>query len=337
MNMQMVREVAREKLKGYCRVCRECNGRACAGEMPGMGGVGTGSAFENNYDALAALRINLRTLHSAKEPNTQTSMFGHVLSAPILAAPMTGISMNAGGIMSEQEWSEAVVQGSLKAGMLAMVGDGPNPQMFASGLEAIKKAGGQGIPFIKPRNNEEVFRYIAMAEEAGAQAIGMDVDAAGIIPMTLAGQPVGPKTKDDLKKIISRTSLPFIVKGVMTSDEAEIAAEAGAAAVVVSNHGGRVLDYTPGTAEVLQEIAASVKDRVTILVDGGVRTGIDVLKMMALGADGVLVGRPLLMAAAGAGEEGISLVLETMAKELKQAMILTGCAKLEDINLDIIF
>lgn len=132
-----------------------------------------------------------------------------------------------------------------------------------------------------------MFKYIAMAEEVGALAIGMDVDAAGIIPMTLAGQPVRPKSEAELKEIISRTSVPFIVKGIMTADEAEIAAEAGAAAIVVSNHA-------------------------------------------------VLVGRPLLVAAAGAGEEGISLALETMFKELEQAMILTGCAKREDINLDVI-
>jgi 4-hydroxymandelate oxidase len=127
-----------------------------------------------------------------------------------------------------------------------------------------------------------------------------------------------------------------ILKGIMTADEAEIAAEAGAAAIVVSNHGGRVLDYTPGTAEVLPEIAARVKDRVTVLVDGGVRSGVDVLKMLALGAHAVLVGRPLLVAGAGAGQEGITLALETMGKELRQTMILTGCAKLEDINTDVI-
>lgn len=336
MDMKTVRQAAREKLKGHCRVCRECNGRTCAGEMPGMGGVGTGASFKNNVDALASIRLNMRTLHAAKEGDTKASLFGHVLAAPILSAPITGVSLNLGGALAEQEWSEAVVQGSLKFGTLAMIGDGPNPNMFGSGLEAVRKAGGRGIPIIKPREQEEVFKYIAMAEEVGALAIGMDVDAAGIIPMTLAGQPVGPKTKAELKEIISRTSIPFIVKGIMTADEAEIAAEAGAAAIVVSNHGGRVMDCTPGTAEVLPQIAARVKDRVIVLVDGGVRCGIDVLKMLALGAHAVLVGRPLLVAAAGAGEEGISLALETMSKELEQAMILTGCAKLEDINLDVI-
>lgn len=336
MDLKTIRQAAKEKFNGVCRVCPVCNGRTCAGEMPGMGGVGTGSSFKNNVDALQGFRVNLRTLHSAREADTKFNLFGKVLAGPILAAPLAGVTMNAGGALSEQEWTDAVVQGSLGAGTFAMTGDGPNPIMFNSGLEAIRKANGRGISIFKPREQEEIFKYIAMVEEAGALAMGIDVDAAGILPMALAGQPVGPKTKSELKEIISRTTLPFIIKGIMTADEAEIAAEAGAAAIVVSNHGGRVLDCTPGTAEVLPEIAARVKGNVTVLVDGGIRSGIDVLKMLALGAHAVLVGRPLLIAGVGAGQEGVAIALETMMKELKQAMIYTGCAKPEDITLDVI-
>lgn len=303
-----------------------------------MGGIGTGAAFKHNLEALAALRVNLRTLHAAKIESIDTclTLFNRELSAPLLAAPITGMAFNVGGVLSEQEWAEAVVQGALASGMLALTGDGPNPVMYRSGLDVIRHNGGLGIPVVKPRKQEEVYKYLAMAEEAGAVAIGMDVDAAGIIPMALAGQPVGPKTKSELKEIIAHTSLPFIVKGIMTADEAEIAAEAGAVAIVVSNHGGRVLDHTPGTAEVLAGISARVHDQLVVLVDGGVRHGLDVMKMLALGADAVLIGRPLVIGAAGAGPEGVSLVLDTMAKELKEAMLMTGCTTLSDITLDVI-
>jgi 4-hydroxymandelate oxidase len=98
---------------------------------------------------------------------------------------------------------------------------------------------------------------------------------------------------------------------------------------VVSNHGGRVLDATPGTAEVLPEIAAAVGPGLLVLADGGVRSGGDVLKMLALGADAVLVGRPVAIGAFGGGAEGVRLVLDQLRAELEVAMILTGCGVVE--------
>lgn len=336
MNMKSVRQSAKEKLKGYCRVCPVCDGKACAGEVPGMGGVGTGASFRSNIEALKAFRLNMRTLHGAKNPDTTLELFGHKLAAPILGAPITGNTYNMGGGLSEEEWSQAAVQGCLEAGTIACTGDGADPAMYDSGLAELRKVQGKGIPFIKPREQEDVIKYLRRAEEAGALAAGMDVDGAGLLTMALKGQPVGPKTPEEMKEIIAATSLPFIVKGIMTVEEAVIAAEAGAAGIVVSNHGGRVLDHTPGTAEILAEIAAAVQGKLKVFVDGGVRTGTDVLKLLALGADAVLIGRPLVIAAYGAGAAGIALAIQTMASELKQAMTLTGCASLEDINMDVL-
>ncbi|TGE33900.1 alpha-hydroxy-acid oxidizing protein [Desulfosporosinus sp. Sb-LF] len=331
MNIKTVRETAREKLKGYCRVCPECNGKACAGEVPGMGGMGTGASFKNNVEALAAFRLNLRTLHSVKKPDTKCKLFGQELSTPILAAPITGNNFNMGGALNEEEWAEAIIQGCLTEGSLGCTGDAPDPAMYNTGAGVVAKAQGRGIPFIKPRELDEVPKYLRRAEEAGAVAVGMDIDAAGLV--TIA---VGPKTKEEMKTIISSTSLPFIIKGIMTVDEAIIAIEAGAAGIVVSNHGGRVLDHTPGTAEVVSEIVAIVDGRIPVIVDGGVRSGTDVLKMLALGADAVLIGRPLVIAAYGGGAEGVALAIRRMTKELKQAMLLTGCATLDDINLNVL-
>lgn len=332
MNIKTVRQTAREKLKGYCRVCPECNGKACAGEVPGMGGAGTGASFKNNVKALAAFRINMRTLHGAKHPDTTLKLFGQDLNTPILGAPIMGNNFNMGGALNEQEWAEAMIQGCLTSGTLGCTGDVPDLAMYNTALDVIAKAQGQGIPFIKPREHDVVISCLRRAEEAGALAVGMDVDTAGLVTMK-----VGPKSKEEMKAIISSTSLPFIIKGIMTVSEAEMAIEVGAAAIVVSNHGGRVLDHTPGTVEILPEIASAVNRRIPVIVDGGVRSGVDVLKMLALGADVVMIGRPLIIGGYGGGAEGVALVLRRMTNELKQAMILTGCATLDDINIDVLF
>lgn len=337
MNLKEVRQAAREKMKGYCRVCKTCNGIACAGEVPGMGGIGTGFAFTANILALADVRLNLRTIHDAKDPDISTNILGIDLSMPILSAPITGSEYNMGGAIPEAEYIRMAISGSKSAGTVGMCGDGGNPVFYTSGIEAIKEAGGCGIPIIKPRENLKVIEMAKQAEEIKAPAVGMDIDGAGLVTMTLMGQPVGPKNLGELKEIISSVAQPFIIKGIMTTDEAKLALEAGAAAIVVSNHGGRILDSTPGVARVLPAIAREMKGKITILADGGVRSGIDVLKYLALGADAVLVGRPVIIGAFGGGAEGVQLVLETMANELKQAMILTGCKDIKSINSSIIF
>jgi len=337
MNIAEIREIARERFKGTCRVCRVCDGRACAGEMPGMGGIGTGSSFIANVEALASVKLNLRTLHNATGPDICFELFGYRLSMPILAAPVAGMHLNMGDAMPEADFVMAMIGGSNAAGSLGMTGDGPGPVIYNTGIEVIRANGGRGIPIIKPRSAEEILARIRQAEEVGAWAVGVDVDAAGIIGMVRAGEPVGPKTGKAWREIIAATGLPFILKGIMTVEDAKAAVEAGAAAIVVSNHGGRVLDHTPGTAEMLPQIAEAVRGDVFILADGGVRSGVDVLKMLALGAHAVLVGRPLAIAAVGGGAEGVVMVLNQYADQLRSAMILTGCASLDEIDESILF
>ncbi len=337
LNLQEMKQSARDKLKGYCRVCKVCNGVVCAGEVPGMGGVGTGSSFTANIEALTKVKLNLRTSHNAKDPDIATNIFGKDISMPILSAPITGTKYNMGGAVPEAEFISMVILGSKDAGTIGMSGDGGKPIFYDSGLDAIKKENGHGIPIIKPRANSKVIEMANRAKEVGAPAVGMDIDGAGLVTMAMMGQPVGPKNRQELKQIISSVDLPFILKGIMTVDEAILAWEVGAAAIVVSNHGGRILDGTPGGVEVLPAIAQEMKGKITILADGGVRTGVDVLKYLALGADAVLVGRPIIVGAFGGGAQGVQLVLETMAKELKQAMILTGCKNIAGINSSVIF
>jgi len=332
MDLKTLRAKAREELKGFCRVCPVCDGRACAGEVPGMGGSGTGAAFTANLDALRAVRLHMRTLHAVKTADTTTELFGRTLSMPILAAPMTGVVYNMGGKRSEAEFIRLIMEGATAAGTVGMSGDGADPAMFDSGLAAIGAQGGRGIPVIKPREQAVVRERLAQAEASGVLAVGMDVDGAGLVTMALKGQPVSPKTLDELTELVRATRLPFIVKGIMTPDEAELAIAAGAAAIVVSNHGGRILDHTPGAAEVLPTIARTVGGRTVILVDGGVRSGADVLKYLALGADAVLVGRPLVVGAFGGGADGVAFLFRKLQSELAAAMLLTGTASVRDVS-----
>lgn len=338
MNMREIREAARGPMKDFCKLCPVCDGRACAGQVPGMGGAITGSSFQANYEALRDTRILMRVIHGASDPSTEFTLFGKTYRTPILAAPMTGAEYNCGQGLTEADFVMAIVQGAEAAGSLGWIGDAANLALFEAGLAAARASQKGVVAIIKPRDelSEIVLRFRA-AEEAGAVALGVDLDGAGLVTMRLQGQPVGPKTLAQLKTIRAQTQLPFIVKGIMTVDEAKMCCEAGADCIVVSNHGGRVLDGCPGGADVLPEIAYALDGQIPILADGCVRSGVDALKLMALGANGVLVGRPLCWGAYGGGSQGVATVLQTYTQQLYQAMIMTGCPDLASIDGKILY
>ncbi len=337
MSYKEVLKEAKENLNKSCRVCPICNGVACAGEVPGMGGKGTGDAFKINIEALAEYKLNMRTIHDAKDPDTSIELFGKKMDMPIFAAPISGTTINMGGKFSEQEYISWVISGCISGGIFPMVGDTAVDSFLTTNLSELEKQGGNGIAVIKPWANANVIEKIKLAEKAGAFAIGMDLDACGLITLALAGKPVMPKTVEEIKEIVASTKLPFILKGIMTPDDAKLAVEAGVAAIVVSNHGGRVLDQTPGVAHVLGEIADEVKGKVIILADGGVRSGVDILKMLALGADAVLIGRPFVTASFGGKAEGVKSYIDLIKSELKSAMVLTGCKSIESVNNRILY
>lgn len=337
MDIKEIHRIAREKFKGACRVCPQCNGKACAGEMPGMGGVGTGSSFMANYDSLSRIKLNLQTIHDASDPVIHYDFFGRHLKMPILVAPLAGMVINMGNAMDEREYLDGMVGGGQEAGSLAFTCDGPNPLFFDLGLEILKKYRGWGVPTLKPRPEEAFLALARRAEDCGAVALATDIDAAGIVHMRRAGQPAGPWPVKTWEKTISQTKLPVLLKGVMTVKDAGLAVQAGAAGIIVSNHGGRVFDHTPGTAEVLPAIASAVKGKIKVLIDGGIRSGVDALKMIALGAEAVLVGRPMAVAAVGGGREGVSLLLNQYADQMRTAMLYTGCRSLADITPSILY
>jgi 4-hydroxymandelate oxidase len=346
MRLEEVRIKAREKLKGHCGVYKDCDGlpiRLCQGHSYGspigIGGAGTGSSFANNVKALASVRFNMSVIGDHFTPETSTTLFGHKVSMPIYGAPVTGVGSFGGtAVISEEEFCRATVMGCKKAGTIGWRGDVHTyslEKLF--GIEAIKQADGWCIKISKPRDQDSIKKILKRAEESGVLAVGVDVDGCGSYNMDLSRISIYRKSADEIKELISSTNLPFIVKGLMSPYEAEAAVKSGASAIVVSNHGGRVLDHTPGTAEVLTEIVEAVRGDVTILADGGVRTGYDALKMLAMGAEGVLVGRDIIRAAVGGGEEGVRIHMEYMKDTLAKAMLMTGCRDVKSISSDIIY
>ena len=334
--MKEIHARARELMKGYCRVCPVCDGRVCAGEVPGMGGLGTGSTFQDNIQALSEIKLNMRCLHGVEEPALSVSIPGFELSMPVLAAPIGGVSFNMGGKMEELDYIGSKLTACVEAGTVGCTGDGVPDFIHESGFAAIKALEGKGIPFIKPWGEDELFGKLEKALATGATVVGMDVDAAGLVTLRKMGRPVSPKPAAALAEVIRRTSARFLVKGIMTSDEAKMCVDAGAAGVIVSNHGGRVLDGAPGTARILRDVSGAVRGQITVLVDGGVRSGIDVLRMLALGADAVLIGRPFSTAVLGGGREGAAQYLEKIRQELIACMVLTGTESVRKVDPSII-
>ncbi len=334
MTYQEVLANAKKNMAPNCRVCKECSGLACRGEIPGTGGKGTGSGFIVNCEYLAGVHINMDTIYEDQGQDSSVSLFGRQFSAPVFAAPISGLENNYNGYLSEKTYAEALVAGCCDTGCAAFTGDGAPDNYLTDPLEAISRAGGVGIPTIKPWAKETVFSKMDSAVKAGAIALAMDIDAAGLPLLAAAGKPVRAKSVEELAEIRAYAPVPFVLKGIMTARSAEKAVKAGVYGIVVSNHGGRVIDGTPATTEILPEIKAAVGSQVKIFVDGGIRTGYDVFKAIALGADAVLIGRPYVIAACGGGAQGVSLYTQKVIAELKDAMKMTGCSSLQSITAD---
>lgn len=341
---EQVRDMARKKLKGICAAYPACDGnydRVCQkeayGKPIGLGGVGAGHSFRNNVQSLTDVQLNMSVVGDHFEPDTATSFLGIDLKFPVLASSTAGAEKYNDSI-DETAFCNAVVRGSKEAGTIGLRGDTWFYSLENSpSLNSMKDNDGYGIPIFKPRSQDVLKQLIEKAESYGCKAVGVDLDGCGSTIMARHGQPVFKKSVKDIKELVEFTSLPFITKGIMMPEEAEKCAEAGAKVIGVSNHGGRVLDSTPGVATMLPRIKKRVGDSVTITADGGVRTGYDVLKMLALGADAVLLGRDIIRAAVGAGTLGVKLHLEHIQKTLQKAMFITGTKNIKMADSRIIF
>ncbi|MDY4224607.1 MAG: alpha-hydroxy-acid oxidizing protein [Candidatus Limivicinus sp.] len=334
MNYNEILAAAKDQVGPYCKACPVCNGRACANAMPGPGCKYPGNAAARNFDKWQEIFVNMDTLCPNTEVDVSFELFGHRFAAPIFAAPLGSIDLHYGPKYKDHAYNSILVKAAAEYGVMALTGDGVDPTIMLSSVEDMKKVGGIGCPVIKPWNKEAVFEKLDVLNANGIFAAGMDVDGAGLPFLKAMNPNAGSKSVDEMREIISYARMPFIVKGIMTVRGAEKAVEAGAAAIVVSNHGGRVQGGVPSTAEVLPEIAAAVKGKTTVLVDGGIRSGVDVFRAIALGADAVLVGRPILPMIYGGGEEGFRVYMDKLIGELKSTMTMCGAPTLRDITRD---
>lgn len=323
---------------GPCRACPVCNGRACGGTIPGPGAKGSGTVAVRNFDAWRNVRLNMDTIHENFEPDTSLTLFGRSFKYPFFAGPVGAMPLHYGDKYNDLDYNNILVPACAAAGIAAFTGDGTNHKVMEGAAAAITACGGAGIPTVKPWDNATVARKIALARSSGCFAMAMDIDAAGLPFLKNLTPPAGSKTVDELKEIVKlMNGKPFILKGIMTVNGAKKALEAGASGIVVSNHGGRVLDQCPATAEVLPAIVDAVGGKMTILVDGGIRTGMDVFKALALGADAVLIGRPFVNMVYGGGAEGVQVYVDKLKAELADTMAMCGAHKLSDIKRSMIF
>lgn len=336
MNYKEMLENAKTCMGPYCKACDVCNGRVCKNQLPGPGSKGVGDTAIRNFEKWQDIRVNMDTLCENKPVDTSLAMFGKTFKYPIFAGPVGAVKLHYGEKYNDMEYNDILVSACADAGIAAFTGDGTDGNVMVAATKAIANCGGDGVPTVKPWDVETLKEKFAMVREAKPFAVAMDIDAAGLPFLQNLTPPAGSKTVEEMRMIIDEAGVPFIVKGIMTPQGALKAKEAGAAAIVVSNHGGRVLDQCPATAEVLPEIVKVVDGSMKIFVDGGIRSGTDVFKALAMGADAVILARPYVTAVYGGGAEGVKLYTDKIGAELADTMRMCGVHTLSDITPEMI-
>ncbi|MBI4320931.1 MAG: alpha-hydroxy-acid oxidizing protein [Chloroflexi bacterium] len=297
------------------------------------GGFGTGWVFRRNREAFQELAFETRLLCEVAPPVTETTVLGQRVATPILVAPMSRTINKARG----EETFALLARGARAAGTIASAG---YPAMERE-LVSMVKEGAPLFWIIKPLKDRDAFvARMRVAEQVGCFAIGVDVDAiAGLNPQgddPHSGDNWSPMSPGEIRTLRAETTLPFIIKGIMSARDAETAVEVGADAIIVSNHGGHVMDYSLPTIKALPRITAAVGGNLEVWFDSGVRRGTDVLKALALGADAVLVGRVALWGLGLGGAEGVAHVLNLLNDELRRNMLLTGVSSIDEISSEIV-
>jgi isopentenyl diphosphate isomerase/L-lactate dehydrogenase-like FMN-dependent dehydrogenase len=318
------------------------------------GGSGDEHTLRGNSAAFARWELRPRVLVDVGSVTTTTTVLGTEVALPVLVAP------TAFQRLCCPDGELATARGAAAAGTVMTL------STLSSATPAELAAAAPGAPrwfqLYWSRDRGFTGELVAAAADAGFSALMLTVDlpVAGRrerdlrarfalpddlplpnIPQTLRREDFHQAlhavvddtlTWRDLEWLHSVSSLPLVVKGILTTEDALLAAEHGAAAVVVSNHGGRQLDGVPAALDVLPEVAEAVGERVEVLVDGGVRRGTDVLKALALGARATLAGRAVLWGLAADGERGVARVLELLRNELENGLKLLGCASPADVT-----
>lgn len=269
--------------------------------------------------------VEMRHIDAVK-PNTEMTLYGKVFRTPVMMAALSHIK----GKDSQGDGMTVMAQGAQRSGSVNWCGM-DTFQQFAD-IMAIQVP---TIRIIKPYENEElVVKRIRQAEELGALAVGMDLDhafnGAGDHDNVL-GFPMRPRTRKEIESYCKSTNLPFIIKGVLSAADAKKCLEAGVRGIVVSHHHGILPSMVPPLM-VLPEITKVIGGRIPIFVDCGIMNGTDVFKALALGADAVSVGRPVISAIDREGAKGASDTIREITKELAGMMARTGSSDLKHID-----
>lgn len=329
-----------------------------------LAGAGAdGITQRSNREAWARLKLRGRVLRDLGGASTRLSLLGLDLAHPLIVAP------TAFHRLAHPQGEAATALGAGAAEALMVVST-----QTSTKIEDIAAAAHGPLWFqlyLQPRR-ADTERLVRRAEACGCKALVLTVDAPicgirndelragfrlpeGVEPVLLRDmvQPshrAGPGQSpvflglldhaprwEDVLWLRSLTDLPLLLKGITDPQDALLALEHGADGIIVSNHGGRVLDTLPASAELLPEIVAAIRGRVPVLVDGGIRRGTDVLKARALGADAVLLGLPILAALAVAGAVGVVHALTLLRAELEAAMALTGAARWSEVDSNVLW
>ncbi len=315
-----------------CYNCKECNGKACAGQIPGLGGKGSGLAFINNVESLKKYYLNINIISEINEVNTTINLFNEEIDAPIFVAPIGGVKNNYGIDISDNEYNEIMLNGCKKVNTIGFTGDGVNPkENFIDLAFKANEIKAKTIYTMKPWVDEGVDIRLKGINGTDYLALAMDIDSIGL-PL-LRGNSIKVETKsvEKLKQLKSKIDKPLILKGIMSVADAKLAKAANVDGIIVSNHGGRVIESVPATIDILADIVDAVGDEMIVLVDGGFRSGYDVFKALALGAKGVLIGRPFAYNVLVNKEDGLVEYYNKIKFELKEAMIMCGCETIHDI------
>lgn len=291
------------------------------------GGTETESTLQRNRLALKKIMVRLKVIHGLETVSTNVKILGQTVKTPVIVAPFARMNR----VHPEAEM--AIAKGAEKAGAMMFLG----PVSSYSVKQIVEVTSTPVVWNGDPlKDRKKLLTLIHQAEKAGCCAVGLCVDDfVGIkIKDRLRVLPTISLSKEAIGEARKETSLPFFLKGIMTVEDALTAVEAGVDAIVVSNHGGRVLDCCQASIEVLPDIVRAVGGKIEILVDGGFRRGTDVLKALALGAKGVLVGRPICWGLGAGGAEGVAHVLQMMTSELIRTMILTNVPDVNNVPRD---
>ncbi|KAK9025511.1 hypothetical protein V6N11_038377 [Hibiscus sabdariffa] len=318
--------------------------------------------LQENRNAFSRILFRPRILIDVSEIDMTTTVLGFKISMPIMLAP------TAMQKMAHPEGEYATARAASAAGTIMTLSS-----WATSSVEEVALTG-PGIRFFQLyvyKDRNVVAQLVRRAERAGFKAIALTVDTPRLgrreadiknrftlppfltlknfegldlgkmdkaddsgLASYVAGQIDRTLSWKDVKWLQTITKLPILVKGVITAEDTRIAIEAGAAGIIVSNHGARQLDYVPATIMALEEVVKAAQGRVPVFLDGGVRRGTDVFKALALGASGIFIGRPVVFSLAAEGEAGVRKVLSMLREEFELTMALSGCRSLNEITRD---